>query len=400
MRRVYIILLLGVLILGGVSTTPSFADSIFDEIPDQESVEGNYEFPLDNQSQDIYENTFGSEANNNGDEKAKSDIKDATVEYTEETASARMKLSSETVDFYPETSQYVAKGNARVIVPEEKLQMDANEIIIDQQNHELIGVGNVKIVKSGHEYFGDYIRINTKKEDSFFTNPILFYTEITVDAKKATMHANETIANDGVAVIDKKTRMLISTTRFGQMSAKRLFNHDKAMDEGPKDYKIVAKKLIVKREKDTNKVTIKNATIYRGDHKIAYSPNFSLALDKDINYVETTFPEIGNKRKIGSYFSPAWVFALPNAQIGMMDAEKAVAIMYADEISAADNKNAVISEKTAEYAALQGSADAAAKRGYVDNIINPEETRKHLVYAFDMLFTKNENGPAKKHGTV
>ena len=94
------------------------------------------------------------------------------------------------------------------------------------------------------------------------------------------------------------------------------------------------------------------------------------------------------------------VFALPNAQIGMMDAEKAVAIMYADEIKSADNKNAVIAEKTAEYAALQGSADAAAKRGYVDNIIQPEETRKHLVYAFEMLFTKNENGPAKKHGTI
>ncbi len=94
------------------------------------------------------------------------------------------------------------------------------------------------------------------------------------------------------------------------------------------------------------------------------------------------------------------VFALPNAQIGMMDAGKAVAIMYEDEIKAADNKNAVITEKTAEYAALQGSAESAARRGYVDNIINPEETRKHLVYAFDMLFTKNENGPAKKHGTV
>lgn len=94
------------------------------------------------------------------------------------------------------------------------------------------------------------------------------------------------------------------------------------------------------------------------------------------------------------------VFALPDAQIGMMDAKKAVAIMYDEEIKASADKNAVIAEKTAEYEALQGSTEAAAKRGYVDNIINPEETRKHLVYAFDMLFTKNENGPAKKHGTV
>ena len=281
MRRFYITLLLGIFIIGGLSTTPAFAYSIFDDIPDaQENVEENYEFPLDKQPTDIYENTFGS-----GDITGlnnKSEIKDATVEYTEETASARMGLTSETVDFYPETSQYVAKGNARVIIPEEKLQMDANEIIIDQRNHEIIGVGNVKIVKSGHEYFGDYIRINSKKESSFFSNPILFYTEITIDAKTATMHANETIAKEGIAAVDKKTNMLISTTHFGQMSSSRIFNHEKIFDKGKQDYKIVAKKLIVKRENDTNKITLKNATIYRGKHKIAYSPNFSYYLFQEM----------------------------------------------------------------------------------------------------------------------
>jgi len=43
---------------------------------------------------------------------------------------------------------------------------------------------------------------------------------------------------------------------------------------------------------------------------------------------------------------------------------------------------------------------AAAKRGYVDDIVNPEDTRKRVIAAFDMLFTKREDRPAKKHGTV
>ena len=87
-------------------------------------------------------------------------------------------------------------------------------------------------------------------------------------------------------------------------------------------------------------------------------------------------------------------YAWENAQIGMMDAQLAAKIMYAGQ----DVK--VINEKAAEYAALQSSAAAAAKRGYVDNIIAAEDTRKYVIGAFEMLFTKRDDRPAKKHGTV
>ena len=88
------------------------------------------------------------------------------------------------------------------------------------------------------------------------------------------------------------------------------------------------------------------------------------------------------------------VFAWPNAQIGMMDAKLAAKIMYADADAA------TINEKAAEYAMLQSSALSAAKRGYVDTIIEAEHTRKYVIGAFEMLFTKREDRPSKKHGTV
>ena len=66
----------------------------------------------------------------------------------------------------------------------------------------------------------------------------------------------------------------------------------------------------------------------------------------------------------------------------------------------ADADNTVISEKAAEYAALAESALSAAKRGYVDTIIEPEDTRKYVIGAFEMLYTKREDAPLKKHGTV
>ncbi|RHP34358.1 acyl-CoA carboxylase subunit beta [Lachnotalea sp. AF33-28] len=94
------------------------------------------------------------------------------------------------------------------------------------------------------------------------------------------------------------------------------------------------------------------------------------------------------------------VFSWPDASIGMMDATNAVKIIYADEINASEQASALISEKAAEYANLQSSPLSAARRGYVDNIIEPQDTRKYVIGAFEMLFTKREDRPAKKHGSV
>ena len=88
------------------------------------------------------------------------------------------------------------------------------------------------------------------------------------------------------------------------------------------------------------------------------------------------------------------VYAWPTAEIGMMDASLAAKIMYAD--ADADT----LKEKAAEYKELQSSPVSAARRGYVDAIIDPAETRKYVIGAFEMLFTKREDRPDKKHGTV
>ena len=88
------------------------------------------------------------------------------------------------------------------------------------------------------------------------------------------------------------------------------------------------------------------------------------------------------------------VFAWSDAEIGMMDAKLATEIIYADKDAT------TAAEKANEYANLQNSPVSAAKRGFVDSIIEPSATRKQLIYAFEMLYTKRENRPAKKHGTV
>ena len=97
-----------------------------------------------------------------------------------------------------------------------------------------------------------------------------------------------------------------------------------------------------------------------------------------------------NSKAIGADITMAW----PDAQIGTMESRLAAKIMY-------DGQGAdVINEKAAEYEALQLSATSAARRGYVDQIVEAADTRKYVIGAFEMLFTKSEERPAKKHGTV
>lgn len=94
-----------------------------------------------------------------------------------------------------------------------------------------------------------------------------------------------------------------------------------------------------------------------------------------------------NSKHIGADY----VFALTDTEIGTMDAKLAAQIMYEGESAE------VINEKSAQYASLQNSSESAAKRGYVDNIIEPETVRKHVIYAFEMLLGKREARPFKKH---
>ena len=103
-----------------------------------------------------------------------------------------------------------------------------------------------------------------------------------------------------------------------------------------------------------------------------------------------------NSKALGADVTYAW----SNASIGMMDATLAAKIMYSDEAAKSDDVQAEIAEKAAEYAKLQSNVESAASRGYVDTIISPEDTRKYVAAAFEMLYTKREDRPDKKHGTV
>ena len=97
-----------------------------------------------------------------------------------------------------------------------------------------------------------------------------------------------------------------------------------------------------------------------------------------------------NSKAVGADITIAW----PDAQIGMMDAKLAAKIIC-------DGQGAdAIDACAKEYEDLQNNVTSAARRGYVDQIVEPADTRKYVIGAFEMLSSKTEGRPEKKHGTV
>ena len=93
-------------------------------------------------------------------------------------------------------------------------------------------------------------------------------------------------------------------------------------------------------------------------------------------------------------------YAWPSAEIAVMWPEGAVDIVYKRELDHAENREAVRQQKIEEFRERLANPYVAADRGFVDAVIQPRETRKKLIQALEMLETKRDKNPPKKHGNI
>ncbi|MGB9904669.1 MAG: acyl-CoA carboxylase subunit beta [Desulfotomaculales bacterium] len=91
-------------------------------------------------------------------------------------------------------------------------------------------------------------------------------------------------------------------------------------------------------------------------------------------------------------------YAWPTAEVAVMGPEGAVNIIYRNEITRAENPEETKKKLVAEYRAKFANPYISCARGYVDDVIDPADTRKKIIEALKMLAGKRVNGPAKKHG--
>jgi propionyl-CoA carboxylase beta chain len=93
-------------------------------------------------------------------------------------------------------------------------------------------------------------------------------------------------------------------------------------------------------------------------------------------------------------------YAWPTAEIAVMGSEGAVDIVYRRELERASNRDELRKQKIEEFSERFANPYVAAERGYVDAVIQPRDTRKKLIHSLEMLETKRDKNPPKKHGNM
>ncbi|REE80331.1 propionyl-CoA carboxylase beta chain [Lutibacter oceani] len=106
--------------------------------------------------------------------------------------------------------------------------------------------------------------------------------------------------------------------------------------------------------------------------------------------------DVMNSKHIGADMNFAW----PTAEIAVMGAKGAAEIIFKNEIKSAENPEEKLKEKEAEYAFKFADPYRAARRGFIDEVIYPKNTRRKLIKAFQMLEGKEVNTPKRKHGNI
>jgi propionyl-CoA carboxylase beta chain len=106
--------------------------------------------------------------------------------------------------------------------------------------------------------------------------------------------------------------------------------------------------------------------------------------------------DVMNSKHIGADMNFAW----PTAEIAVMGARGAAEIIFKKEIQQADDSETAWKEKEQEYAHIFANPYRAAERGFIDEVIFPEETRIKLIKAYKMLENKVDTRPRKKHGNI
>ena len=106
--------------------------------------------------------------------------------------------------------------------------------------------------------------------------------------------------------------------------------------------------------------------------------------------------DVMNSKHIRGDFNFAW----PSAEIAVMGPKGAVEIIFKKEIAAADDHVAALNEKLDEYIKKFANPYTAAERGFIDDVIEPADTRIRLINSFQLLKTKKDKNPGKKHSNI
>ncbi len=225
-----------------------------------------------------------------------------------------MMLDCDNVNMNEDTGEIEAIGSPVLVLPSQGVKLTADKMIYNQNSNVLKAIGNVVLTKGNMPVYGDYIQINMNEENILMDNITAAPTAMNVRAKKALSENNKLILTDGSMYSEKSNKFNFITRMIGpDFSRMIISDEDKnlLMGEDNAKLRIVADRINVNANKDHDTVQFKDAQVFYNDKYLFKLPSFTAYTNKEQEYVEANYPELGSIARFGMFAGPGFVFQAP-----------------------------------------------------------------------------------------
>lgn len=232
----------------------------------------------------------------------------------------RVVITCEDMDYSTETSILNANGNVVVNFIQEDTTLKADHIVYDKLSNHISAVGNVIINKKGVDVYGDSINVDLNEENALIEKPLSKMSKVSITAEKGYVYQNKVIQEKGSIKVDSSFPINLEPHGKAPKLKKMMIGVDdtSSIDDltGNHDmYKIKVSNIVINSDKKLESLTLRKAQIYKGNRKIFTVPWIRLYTNKNHDFVDGDFPELGSRRYLGMYVGPGWAIKMPKGSL-------------------------------------------------------------------------------------
>lgn len=235
---------------------------------------------------------------------------------TQQVTTNSVQLDADVIDYDEKTMDLTATGSPVLTFPAQKVSIKSDKIIYNTASNTLTVPDKVEIIKDGHSIFGDNLNVNLNEENALLDNVETLASFMTVTARKAEMDEDLIILYDGQMVsknsyvINFHSKM-VGGDRFRAMvidEDDRTYIRDEI---GETPIRIKTEEIIVDAKKNTDTITLKKPRFYYDDFKLFSLKRLKIHTNKNQEYFEGNYPELGSRGRFGMFLGPGYTFDTP-----------------------------------------------------------------------------------------
>jgi len=234
----------------------------------------------------------------------------------EEKSETQAFMKCKTVKYLPQTQEMEAVGNIEITFPKQGTIITADRMTYNQAGNIIQAFDNVKVIKGDKVVSGDYMKINMNEETSVIDNIKTSELNFTIHAENGYMFGDTILSTNGKISSEHDNILSLTSPGFGDEITKMIIpESDKTFIIKDIDsHKLVVKvsDINIKAKKSHDTIQLKNMKVYnKAGKKLVSLPSFTFYTNKEQDYFEGNFPELGSYPEFGMYAGPGLVLETP-----------------------------------------------------------------------------------------